>query len=120
MGCTRTRPQNSVVVAQLVFALGPRPVGSLSLVARLGSLHGQASGAARLDGGQRKNAIQIPTRALGTRHRFLAAHEGLEAVATALAGVFEDRYDGTRISRVRVAPIDTTPNHERHAMHILR
>ena len=83
-----------IVVVQLVLALRMHALRPLTLVPCLRGPHGHVTGSGGMGGRKRKLAFQRSTLALRTHRRFLATDESLEVVATVLAGVFVDRYDG--------------------------
>lgn len=82
-----------IVVIQLIFTLRMHPLGALPLIPRACRPHRQVARARGVCGWQRELALKRNARALRTGRLFLTTDEGLEVVATVLAGVFVDRYD---------------------------
>jgi hypothetical protein len=85
-----------IVVIQLILALRVHPFISLPLVALLSRPHREVVRTSGVDRGKREFPREIRGFARGTGRLLRAADQGLELVTAALAGVFVDRYDGTR------------------------
>src|SRR5690606_13728367 len=84
------RGARSVVVVQLVFALGAGHLAAADLVALGGGLERQGVSACRVDRRKRHELLEVRALAGGAHRRRAGADQRLERLAAALARVFED------------------------------
>ncbi len=86
-----------IVVIELVFPLSMHALVALLRISPSGCFHCQSMGPLGLNRGERQEPLEIFAGALWARRRYFPPNQYLKGMPAALAGVFVDRYDGTRI-----------------------